>query len=536
MIEGSVGEYLAHLVPGLTARDDLPNWPPDVFAIAGSLLQRSSTYPRVLSGRWPPPGHGTLNQWRDRVFQLGWQWRDNWNRSGSFCRPPEELTREWSAVVREWNTSLDEIDEAASLAMLNLLAVADEACEFIGFPTAHGSRPELYSKDAMLALQTGRWASLGRRVHGSKVSVLPKSHTPQTGFTIRSLSHNLALCLSSEMRPVWRAIPVQLVPRSRRLNLLLVPWPRRIEATAFRPVDLAWHEIARTRYGYFTYEPPLGEEGRPAQLVRDLLERVGSHGDSVDGVVFPELSLTKTEYNDVLATIAPKQAGEPAVRFLLAGALESTKDGELGKNQLRFDLIQNDGRGVDRFVQSKHHRWQINESQMTRYGLTEEFSRERLYWESIEIRYRDLNILALDPFLTMTVLICEDLARPDPVGDLTRAVAPNLIVALLADAPQLKSRWPGRYAGSLADDPGSSVLTLTSLGMCQLDRYSKPEAKRTVGLWWQGGGKSEELILPEECDGLLLTLEVGQREEFSADGRSDRGNAGDVKFVSCRGI
>lgn len=29
------------------------------------------------------------------------------------------------------------------------------------------------------------------------------------------------------------------------------------------------------------------------------------------------------------------------------------------------------------------------------------------------------------------------------------------------DGPQLGSRWPGRYAGVLADEPGCSVLTFT---------------------------------------------------------------------------
>jgi hypothetical protein len=45
-----------------------------------------------------------------------------------------------------------------------------------------------------------------------------------------------------------------------------------------------------------------------------------------------------------------------------------------------------------------------------------------------------------------------------------------LLIALLMDGPQLKSRWSGRYAGVLAEDPGSSVLTLTSLGMALRSR------------------------------------------------------------------
>jgi 5-methylcytosine-specific restriction enzyme A len=57
-----------------------------------------------------------------------------------------------------------------------------------------------------------------------------------------------------------------------------------------------------------------------------------------------------------------------------------------------------------------------------------------------------------------------------------RSVGPNLVVALLMDGPQLTARWPARYASVLADDPGSSVLTLTSLGMCLRSRSTTAPA------------------------------------------------------------
>jgi len=50
-------------------------------------------------------------------------------------------------------------------------------------------------------------ASLGRMVHSSRVKILPKMHTPQSGLTLRSLSHNLALFESGEMRPNWWFLP-----------------------------------------------------------------------------------------------------------------------------------------------------------------------------------------------------------------------------------------------------------------------------------------------------------------------------------------
>jgi hypothetical protein len=78
------------------------------------------------------------------------------------------------------------------------------------------------------------------------------------------------------------------------------------------------------------------------------------------------------------------------------------------------------------------------------------------------------------------VLICEDLARQDPAAELVRAVGPNLLVALLMDGPQLANRWPARYAAVLAEDPGTSILTLTSLGMVERSRPTERISHRMI--------------------------------------------------------
>ena len=88
----------------------------------------------------------------------------------------------------------------------------------------------------------------------------------------------------------------------------------------------------------------------------------------------------------------------------------------------------------------------------------------------------------------MCVLICEDLARQDPVTEVIRAVGPNLVFALLMDGPQLRNRWASRYASVLAEDPGCSVLSLTSLGMSRRSRprlESGPVVDRSsvIALW-----------------------------------------------------
>ena len=103
----------------------------------------------------------------------------------------------------------------------------------------------------------------------------------------------------------------------------------------------------------------------------------------------------------------------------------------------------------------------------------------------------------------MSVLICEDLARPDPVGEVVRAVGPNLIIALLSDGPQLNSRWPSRYAGVLADDPGSSVLTVTSAGMAKLSKSGDPAKDRpdVIAFWRDAKTGSTEIVCPKDARG-----------------------------------
>src|SRR5690606_37291025 len=120
---------------------------------------------------------------------------------------------------------------------------------------------------------------------------------------------------------------------------------------------------------------------------------------------------------------------------------------------------------------------------------------------------REVHFMAVNADTSLCCLICEDLARQDPVADLVRAVGPNLVIALLMDAPQLGFRWPGRYATVLAEDPGSSVLTVTSAGMVDLSRpRSGPRGSRSVGLWKDARSSFVELVLDGPAEGLLLNL------------------------------
>ena len=124
------------------------------------------------------------------------------------------------------------------------------------------------------------------------------------------------------------------------------------------------------------------------------------------------------------------------------------------------------------------------------------------------------------------MLICEDLARQDPVTEVVRAVGPNLVFALLMDGPQLRNRWPSRYASVLAEDPGCSVLSLTSLGMSTRSRPNRDtgdavDKSRTIGLWRDAIYGEREIALSDGQDACVLSLVCRTEPEWTIDGRLD---------------
>jgi hypothetical protein len=110
----------------------------------------------------------------------------------------------------------------------------------------------------------------------------------------------------------------------------------------------------------------------------------------------------------------------------------------------------------------------------------------------------------------------------DPVQTVIRSVGPNLVIALLMDGPQMTKRWPARYATVLAEDPGSAVLTLTSLGMIKRSYIPGDPEARQIALWKEAGGTTRELSLPCNAQALLVKLVSSWEENFTSDGRSDR--------------
>jgi hypothetical protein len=327
-------------------------------------------------------------------------------------------------------------------------------------------------------------------------------------------------CSSGDVKAKWVEWPYR---KKRCFNLLLAPWPLKVHPKDFKsitPAEAGLRDMPK-KFGFFGYEPPLNVDKHPLKL-RKMLKNAEMIVDEIHGVVFPELALTSEQYKRIKTTLMRRGI------FLICGVRKPpTSSGKAGKNYLQFDIPV--GRAPTKPIeQNKHHRWRLDKRQIVQYGLGSCLDVDRNWWEHISIKGREINFVVLDDWLTVCALICEDLARQDPVSEIVRAVGPNLVIALLMDGPQLASRWPARYATVLADDPGSSVLTLTSVGMSELSRPpSNPTSSRAIALWKDAKtGDAISIELPPNKDGAILSLSCELETEWSADGRNDGGTTG----------
>jgi hypothetical protein len=512
--ETTIEDFLKYLAPAITSGEDAPAWPPDAFALVASLLQESGAYTKVISN-WPPNGYkGSPQIWAKEIQVIGSKWRES---AISNLRPPLSVNTWWRTVLARKNFPIARISSDPNLyeSLLQLCAASDEACAGVGIT---GADSDEFERQAQLLLERTDppGSTLCRGIRTSKIRVLPKLHTPQSGMTVRSLTHHLALCGSGDVEVIWRTLPYH--PESLSLNLLLVPWPNVVTPSQFKAASGHLHNMPPS-FGFFEYTAPnsLTRSRRVLKLFESAEKVVGR----IDGVIFPELALSPQEHEGIKSTVLEKGA------FLISGARESGSKANMpGQNYVVVDIPV--GPFFVQFKQHKHHRWRLDRNQIVQYGLGGSLDPNCFWWEHIEIRNRQLRFAAMRQWLTLSALVCEDLSRQDPVAEIVRAVGPNLVIALLMDGPQLLSRWSARYATVLADDPGSSVLTLTSLGMAQLSRSLRDQAQsRVVALWKDAkSGEAIQIELPRDAEAIVLSLTVQYFEEWTADGRTDNSATG----------
>ncbi len=536
--EGRLARRLAELleVDGLPA---CPRWPPDVFACCASILHETGAFERAVALE----GEAVLPpDWARQAKSVGESWREAFattNRSpdgqASEPSPPAEVLAAWDELATS-EVGLDglfrEEGRTTVRLLLMLLGFSDEACKGVGV------RSEDPPSGAMLPLALARldasdWRTLCDKVPMDRVCVLPKQHTPQRGLTLRSFSHHLALIPSVGVAARWYR-PNRATDRARArldlLNILVLPWPERVDRRAFsavRPHGDARAHLAGA-FRYFRYGAP----GIP-DLERRLeaaLVAASTEAEPVDLVVLPEMALRESEL-DIVARVCHRHNCA-----LIAGMQTVPTDGQATENCAVIDTSAWLGREGNksptplRGRQRKHHRWCLDASQIRGYGLEGRLPTSCDNWEWTSIGQREVGFHTVERWLTISALVCEDLARRDPVAQVVRAVGPNLVVALLMDGPQLSNRWGARYASVLAEDPGCSVLTVTSLGMAALSRehcakMGWADRSRAVALWRDITGPDTIIELPEGANAAVLHVVCKSHEEFSADGRGDGGVA-----------
>lgn len=510
----TLAEVIDFLCPERKDRDQLPPWPPDVFAICAGALSKSGGYHHVLTADLSV-----------QAVKLGRQWRSAW--VGRTPLPPT-LKRRWRTIMEKSSIELAAVckDRKLCYDLLLLIAASDEACAHVGLPHEEESSDPFHQEARIKLLRKGP-STLCDEVPPARVAVLPKMHTPQTGLTLRSLSHHLAICETGQISPNWKAFGSHLAAKD--LNLLLIPWPTEIKRSDFVPVrSLA--KLAEP-YGCFEYRasPQASNVDRLVAHVRKVLAKARQRNSHIEGIVLPELALTPRQYEVLVKSLS----SEPP-DFLAAGVMQPAEDkGEPGQNSCRFTIWVTDKQPIT-FSQAKHHRWQLDAWQLDRYDLPSNLRRDRLWWEHTRIADRHLTFHGLRKGLAFCFLICEDLARPDPVGDLIRAVGPNLVIALLMDGPQSRDRWAARYATALTDDPGCSVLSLTSLGMVRLyrppagiglkpvpskTRRKPPSTGSAIALWRDLKYGLQTITMEDGAAEVVLQLLIEDREEWTADGR-----------------
>jgi hypothetical protein len=429
---------------------------------------------------------------------------------------------EWWKQLASCGSDLTAMPREVCDAAMRVLAVADEASAGIGFLSHDPDSFEaVYLAARARSAVRGRASKLLPKVRNtlcwlvsaSEVCVQPKSRTAQVGCTLRSCSHHLALLPPLGVVTTHWGINVASRRHSEHLNLLVVPFPYRVAADVFEPRD------PRGRSGHYfgvrqSWLPQAAREFVP--FTEQLCEAAERTGARLDAVVFPELSLSPG-----IASLVAKQLRERGLEFFIAG-VGPRKSGTAESEN--FAEIHG---AKDLSRQAKHHRWCLENSQIKRYELAHILDGARVWWEDIELGPREVNFLVFRPGATLVVLVCEDMARVDPAQVVLRSVGANLVIALLFDGPQLESRWPARYATVLAEDPGSSVLTVTSLGMARRAQNTSSERKPEVevALWKEAGSSARPLTLPAGHHALLLSLALRNEENWTLDGRSDEGTS-----------
>lgn len=533
--------------------EDPPVWPPDAFAISATLVNHTGCYADERYSTTGSADYFFTSEVSNEMRVDGSKWAEH---PFPHDQAIESVHEYWKCILDNSDKDLSDVklpaDHQLCDALIALMLLADEASVGIGFydpdepqalsyfiykehlETLEGKPPTIrkLSPDSKAPLAS----SLTWMADPIEVVVQPKSRTPQVGCTLRSLSHHLSLLpQTKEVTTRWLYGPLQRTQTEDPLSFLLVPFPFQLDSNSFVPAD----KLSGLSGRFFDIrqdwlkndDADLSSEDIAGFLI-GLIKSAKKETRRVDGLVLPEGALSADHAKEV----AHRLTEQSELQLFVSGISLSQRDSRKLPRNAVASFLFSDNRIYAPWYQSKHHRWKLDGGQIRRYHLGGALDYRYSWWEQIDISNRVCHFYGFRHGACMATLICEDLARVDPVQTALRAIGPNLIIVLLMDGPQLERRWPGRYATVLADDPGSAVLTLTSLGMVRRSRMPGEKERREIALWKEPGGEAKELSLPDGCHGLLVTLSQSWETNYTLDGRSDDKGTMNLSLTGVRGV
>lgn len=481
-----------------------------------------------------------------------------------------------------------------SIALLTMHATADICCTSWGLKSVEKTESHLtaqkwaerllFSKGSLATINPERCRVVPKR-HNPQVGITLRSLSSNLAF--HNSSVEVVWRKTANTRLEKYLDKDETDESGKTISLLLVPYPFEIKSREFEPDKLANEKVKLpSKYGFFGYNSPLDfnendknlspderdEKRKPVNRENDIIsniiakakEELGEDNPYIDAVVFPEIALSMGQFKQ-LEDLFKSKFSDDSPSLFIAGVREARYDvvNELEKRLSKkglslpedydfesvnfnrnavyckyYDTESGEGYGdptneglTPKYKQYKHHRWKLDASQIDRYGLSQILNDEMIWWESIKIPRRRVSFLNVGRHITIANLICEDLARQDPIADLIRHVGPSLVITLLMDGPQLRNRWSSRYASILSDDPGSSVITLTSWGMVKRHSSNFALMSRIVALWSESdSGMLREIELAEGAQAILLNLKLNKKNEKTADGREERFKTGVLRL------
>ncbi len=514
-------ESMTHLI-------ELFLWPCNAFALCSSLITKHGGYRLLVS---PEKTSSWTLADTEEVIKVGKKWRDFINTDlkniGTF--DVSEINDLLLSVFeyKNLNISVDDLtkDPEFKKSLLKICLCADESFKDVTVLSPIDSSISGRVVE-FLILNNEEYEFQLAFTNKSFGTVHYKSTICQSGISINSVTNKLTL-ISPEitLKYVERLKDDRWAKRDN-YNVLILPWPLKVDRTDFNEVSGSKVQEMDSDFGFFEYSPKMSKD---KENVDSILDEFFKEFDEVDLVVLPECALQSAQaelFFDEIRLYC--ETNGKYIPTFISGVYERGEEHKFGVNALKLFTVSGQHNGeeiepstaVDYVEQHKHHRWFLDRAQLHNYKLGNRLSPKRKWWEFTKVDERSLiSYYCQRQDIQVSPLICEDLARQDPVAPVIRALGPNLIIALLLDGPQIKTRWPGRYASLLSEDPGSSVLSITPLGMTMRSDGTGFPPSRTVGFWSESNGSYRELSLNEGKRAIVLTLEPNRQSQWSADGR-----------------